>query len=155
MFSTYCYTIRASKLRPVETIGGLNFKTSATTMKTLIKLEELAQFALGIFLFSQLPYQWWLFPALLFAPDIGMLSYVFSNKLGAFTYNLFHHKGIGIAFIILGMLYFGNVFTLIGVILFSHSAMDRIIGYGLKYSDSFHHTHLGMIGNEETKKAGV
>jgi hypothetical protein len=27
-----------------------------------------------------------------------------------------------------------------------HSSADRILGYGLKYSDSFHHTHLGWIG---------
>lgn len=27
--------------------------------------------------------------------------------------------------------------------------MDRIFGYGLKYSDDFKHTHLGMIGKKE------
>ena len=24
--------------------------------------------------------------------------------------------------------------------------MDRIFGYGLKFGDNFHHTHLGWIG---------
>jgi hypothetical protein len=37
------------------------------------------------------------------------------------------------------------VMQLAGVILFGHSSMDRIFGYGLKYSDSFQHTHLGML----------
>ncbi|SDX23359.1 DUF4260 domain-containing protein [Aequorivita viscosa] len=115
-------------------------------MKSILKLEELAQFILGIVLFAQLDYAWWWFPALIFLPDIGMLGYVFNTKTGAFVYNLFHSKTIGIAFILIGMFYLGDIFTLIGVILFSHSALDRIFGYGLKYSDDFKNTHLGRIG---------
>lgn len=34
-----------------------------------------------------------------------------------------------------------------GIILFGHSNMDRIFGCGLKYADSFRHTHLGMLGS--------
>jgi hypothetical protein len=110
-----------------------------------LKLEELAQFVLGIALFSQLQYPWWLFLALIFTPDIGMLGYVVNPKIGAFTYNLFHHKGVAIVLLVLGMLFFGDMYTLTGVVLFSHSALDRALGYGLKYSDSFKNTHLGKI----------
>ena len=35
-----------------------------------------------------------------------------------------------------------------GIILFTHSNMDRILGYGLKYPDDFKHTHLGWIGGD-------
>jgi hypothetical protein len=35
---------------------------------------------------------------------------------------------------------------LAGIILFTHSSMDRVFGYGLKYPDSFNNTHLGPIG---------
>jgi hypothetical protein len=35
---------------------------------------------------------------------------------------------------------------LAGVILLGHSSLDRVLGYGLKHSDSFQHTHLGVIG---------
>ncbi|MBC8508108.1 MAG: DUF4260 family protein [Anaerolineales bacterium] len=38
------------------------------------------------------------------------------------------------------------IIQLIGVIMLGHSSLDRVIGYGLKYPDSFQHTHLGMIG---------
>ncbi|RFN58888.1 DUF4260 domain-containing protein [Marixanthomonas ophiurae] len=116
-------------------------------MKTTLKIEEFAQFMFGIFLFSQLEFSWWVFPALLLVPDIGMIGYAINTKIGAITYNLFHHKAIAILLIVVGMLYFGEICTLIGVILFSHSAMDRIFGYGLKYPDSFKNTHLGSIGN--------
>jgi hypothetical protein len=35
-----------------------------------------------------------------------------------------------------------------GLILFSHSAMDRMLGYGLKYESGFKFTHLGEIGQK-------
>jgi hypothetical protein len=35
------------------------------------------------------------------------------------------------------------VFT--GTLLFTHASFDRILGYGLKYFDSFKHTHLGWM----------
>ena len=90
---------------------------------------------------------WWWFPALILLPDIGMIGYAFSTKVGALVYNLFHNKAIGIALILLGI-YLGEIYSLIGIILFTHSAMDRIFGYGLKYPDSFQNTHLGKIGGK-------
>ncbi|WP_218779856.1 DUF4260 family protein [Hymenobacter crusticola] len=28
-----------------------------------------------------------------------------------------------------------------------HSALDRLLGYGLKYTTGFHDTHLGRVGD--------
>jgi hypothetical protein len=115
-------------------------------MKMILKVEELGQFVLGMVLFSQLQYDWWVFLVWILVPDIGILGYFINLKVGAITYNVFHHKGIAIMLLLLGMFFLGEVFTLAGIILFSHASMDRIFGYGLKYSDSFKHTHLGIIG---------
>jgi hypothetical protein len=114
-------------------------------MKAILKLEELAMFAVSIYLFSLLPYAWWVFPALLLTPDIGMLGYGWNAKVGAWVYNIFHHKGLAILIGALGLV--GNIQVLIlpGVILFAHACFDRILGYGLKYNDSFTHTHLGEL----------
>ncbi|MEZ4810318.1 MAG: DUF4260 domain-containing protein [Allomuricauda sp.] len=115
-------------------------------MKTVLKLEEILMFVLGIYLFNQLDYAWWWFLVLILAPDIGMLGYLFGNRAGAFSYNLFHHKGLAIL-IYLGGVYFSiPLCQLIGIILFSHSALDRALGYGLKYDKGFRYTHLGEIG---------
>jgi hypothetical protein len=92
-------------------------------MKTLIKIEELFLVALSFYLFLNLHYAWWWFLILFFAPDLSMIGYLINPKAGALIYD----------FIILG-----------------HSSFDRILGYGLKYSDSFQHTHLGMIGRTPT-----
>lgn len=117
-------------------------------MKTLIKLEELGQFILAIFFFNQLSFSWWVFPACLFLPDLSMLGYLVNPKTGAWLYNLFHHKMFAIAVWMLGVWWAIPEITLTGIILFGHSAMDRTLGYGLKFNDHFKHTHLGWIGNK-------
>ena len=115
-------------------------------MKNLLKLEELFMFALSIFLFSKLDFAWWWYPALLFTPDLSMIGYLISPQVGAITYNFIHHKSLGIGIFIIGIVLASQPLQLAGLILFGHSSMDRILGYGLKHSDSFQHTHLGTIG---------
>lgn len=118
-------------------------------MKTILKLEELALFLLGIYLFGVLPFAWWWFLVLLLVPDVGMFGYLFSPKLGALTYNLFHHRGLGVAIYFLGIYGNHHELQLAGVILFSHIAMDRALSYGLKYENGFKFTHLGKIGKQD------
>jgi Domain of unknown function (DUF4260) len=115
-------------------------------MKSLIKLEELAEFVLGILIFSNLDFAWWYFPLLILTPDVGMLGYLINPKIGAWLYNFVHHKALGILILILGFYLENQIILLAGTILFAHAAFDRINGYGLKYEDSFQNTHLGKIG---------
>src|SRR5690606_23280916 len=58
-------------------------------MKNLLHLEELAMFGLSIWLFSHTAFSWWWFPALILAPDLGMIGYAFGPKAGAIIYSLF------------------------------------------------------------------
>lgn len=117
-------------------------------MKRLLKLEELGQFVLSIILFNHLDYTWWIFPACLLLPDLSMIGYIVNPKLGAWTYNLFHHKLLAIVVLAFGFWMDNAPLALAGVILFGHAAMDRIFGYGLKFGDDFKHTHLGWIGRK-------
>ena len=114
-------------------------------MNTILKLEEGAIFFFSIFLFAQLDFAWWCFPLLILAPDLSMLGYLAGPKVGAFSYNLFHHKGVGLVVYALGFYLASPVLMLAGVILFGHSSLDRVFGYGLKYPNSFQHTHLGVL----------
>lgn len=117
-------------------------------MNNLLKLEEIGQFFLSIILFYQLGYVWWVFPVCLLLPDLSMIGYLFNTKTGAVLYNFFHHKLVAIATLILGFWLNQSLLTLAGIILFGHSAMDRIFGYGLKFNDHFKNTHLGWIGKK-------
>lgn len=115
-------------------------------MDTLLKLEEFGLFLFSIILFNQLNFKWWVFPVCILLPDISMIGYLLNSKIGAWTYNLFHHKMVAVTLLGLGFWLNIPLLTLAGVIMFGHSSMDRIFGYGLKYNDSFSHTHLGKIG---------
>lgn len=114
-------------------------------MKNLIKLEEAALFGFSIYMFSLLGLQWWWFPLLILIPDLGMIGYAFSAKFGAVTYNMAHHRAVAIMVWLVGHYLGISWVECAGIILFGHAAMDRIFGYGLKFGDSFHHTHLGWI----------
>ncbi|MCW5875730.1 MAG: DUF4260 domain-containing protein [Anaerolineales bacterium] len=115
-------------------------------MKNLLRLEELALFALGLAAYTQTGLGWGWFLLLLFAPDLGALGYLLNPRTGAFTYNLTHHRGLAVLLYLAGHWLGQPVLVLAGVIIFTHAALDRMLGYGLKYPDSFQNTHLGPIG---------
>ncbi|MFV1884884.1 MAG: DUF4260 domain-containing protein [Balneola sp.] len=114
-------------------------------MERTLKLEELAMFGFSIFLFNQTEYAWWVYLVLFLTPDIGIIGYLVNTKIGAIAYNLVHHKGIALCILILGYYYSTEWVVLTGIILFGHAAFDRMLGYGLKFEDSFKHTHLGWL----------
>jgi hypothetical protein len=115
-------------------------------MKTLLRLEELAFFLFSIYLFSLLPFPWWVFPVLLLAPDLSMIGYAGGSAIGAVIYNAIHHRGTALVFYVVGIGLALPGIALVGVILLAHSSLDRVLGYGLKYPDAFTNTHLGRIG---------
>jgi len=116
-------------------------------MKNLIALEEIAMFALAVAgcYYQPLSFKWWLWPVLFLLPDLGMIGYVISPEVGAITYNLFHHKLVAVVVFLVGYSTNNAQIMLAGLILFGHSSFDRALGYGLKFPDSFKHTHLGSL----------
>lgn len=124
-------------------------------MKFVIILEELAMTVVALYLLSQhslgiSPLLWIL---LFFTPDLGMLGYLANARIGAFTYNVFHHKGLAIAIVLAGYALNNEVLIAIGILLFAHASFDRIFGYGLKYSSGFKNTHLGSLDKKITAQS--
>ena len=115
-------------------------------MKNLLKLEELFLLGLSLFLFSKLDYGWGWYALLFLAPDVSMIGYLANPRLGAWTYNLIHHKGVSVALYALGALLSVSWLMFAGTLLLGHSSFDRVLGYGLKHEDAFQNTHLGRIG---------
>jgi len=117
-------------------------------MKTILKLEEAAMAFAGIYFIylHNLGLPVWAWVLLFFSPDIGMVGYAVNNKVGAVSYNLFHHKAVAIALAFAGYFMLNEVFVAIGALLFAHSSFDRMLGYGLKYYAGFGETHLGRVG---------
>ena len=115
-------------------------------MKNILKLEELAMLAISVFALYSIDAAWYWYLLMFIGPDISMLGYLAGNTTGTVMYNLFHFKVVGIALILAGYLLQLHLVLLAGIILFCHSSLDRMVGYGLKYFDGFNVTHLGTIG---------
>lgn len=115
-------------------------------MNILIKAEELLLALLAFYLFLTLGYVWWWFLIFFLAPDLSMLAYLLGPKVGAWIYNMVHHKGMAVVLFVLGGYLEVQWLQFAGLIILGHSSIDRALDYGLKYTDSFLHTHLGRIG---------
>lgn len=118
-------------------------------MKITLQLEQIAMFVLGIYGFTLLTYDWWVFVVLFLLPDLGMIGYLINPRTGALVYNIFHHRGLAILVYLTGVYFQMEIVQLTGIIVFSHIAFDRFLGYGLKYAKGFKFTHLGIIGKEK------
>ncbi len=115
-------------------------------MRNFTRVEELLLAVLAFYLFLSLPVAWWWFFVLLLAPDLSMVGYLFGPAAGGILYDLVHHRGVSVLLFIAGGLLGAAWLQAAALIMFGHSSLDRVLGYGLKYLDSFQHTHLGMIG---------
>lgn len=91
---------------------------------------------------------WYLYLLLFFSPDLGMLGYIAGPKTGAWLYNFLHHKGLALLLILIGWFLSDPALQATGALFFAHASFDRMLGYGLKHTTHFQHTHLGKIGKQ-------
>jgi len=113
--------------------------------KLWLRIEGLVLLIATIIAFAGQHQRWWLYPALLLAPDIFMLGYLANTKVGAFFYNLGHSYFVPALVILFSWRSESKVILAIGIIWLGHIGWDRLLGYGLKYDSSFKHTHLGDL----------
>ena len=116
--------------------------------RALLRLEGLAMLAAASAAYAQTGQGWWLFAALLLVPDVFMLGYLVSLRLGAASYNL-GHTYLSPAILGAAGFWLSSPFvTAVALIWLAHIGMDRAVGYGLKYPDAFQHTDLGGKASE-------
>lgn len=116
--------------------------------RMILMLEGFALFVVCIYAYAKLGLSWWLFGALILAPDIGMIGYLRNARLGAQLYNTFHVTALPIGIGAWGYAWSEPLAMAIALIWLAHIGMDRMLGYGLKYETGFTDTHLGRIGRE-------
>jgi len=75
-----------------------------------------------------------------------MLGYLRDTRLGAVTYNLAHTYVWPALLALVAAVTGSRIAYASAFIWLAHIGMDRLLGFGLKYPTSFHHTHLGTIG---------
>ena len=92
---------------------------------------------------------WWLVPALVLVPDLAWAGYLGGTRIGAITYNAAHATPLPAVLIGLGWWQHRPLVLALGLIWLAHIGLDHLLGYGLKYDDSFQHTHLGILGRKK------
>ena len=117
---------------------------------TILKTEGLFVLAISVILYLHLGADWWLMALLFFVPDLFMLGYVFDRRVGAFVYNVGHTYTFTGVFFLLALVTKNQIWFSVGLIWTAHIGFDRMLGYGLKFSSGFKHTHpqAGDVGNE-------
>ena len=112
----------------------------------LLRVEGAALAVTAVAAYAQFGPSWWLFALLLLVPDLSMLGYLASPRVGALVYNALHTTLGPLALLLVGALAGGTMTVAVALIWLAHVGLDRALGYGLKYPDGFGHTHLGTIG---------
>jgi Domain of unknown function (DUF4260) len=115
-------------------------------LATVLRAEWLAIFLVGVLVYLEFGGHPLALLPLLIAPDLSMVGYLASPRLGALTYNLAHNLVVALGLLAVGWFVPVAPLALAGAILLAHVGMDRSLGYGLKLPTDFRDTHLGRIG---------
>jgi hypothetical protein len=132
-------TISLTELRPegARATGGV---------RTLLRLEGLAVFAVALAVYVHAGFSWPAFALLFLAPDLSMLAYLGGPRTGAAGYNLAHTYALACVPALAGFAGGLSAAAAGGLIWIAHIGFDRMLGYGLKYPTGFGDTHLGHLG---------
>jgi hypothetical protein len=106
----------------------------------------LAVLALSVLLYREAHAGWLLFAIFFLSPDISMLGYLGGPRPGALLYNAAHTYFAPLAIAAIAYLAPASALWPAVFIWTAHIGFDRLLGYGLKYSTAFGHTHLGTVG---------
>ena len=118
------------------------------TVRSLLRLEGLAVAVVASILYARTGSSWWLFAALWLVPDLSMLGYRVSSCWGARCYNAVHTYVVPLFLGVTALLLHADRLLPFALIWINHIAVDRLLGYGLKYSNGFGWTHLGRLGKQ-------
>ena len=116
------------------------------SVRTLLRLEAFAVASLTIAAYAHIGGKWWLFAVLWLVPDLSMLGYRINACWGARSYNAAHTYVLPAVLAGVAYALHADALVPIAIIWTNHIAVDRLLGYGLKYGNAFGWTHLGILG---------
>lgn len=115
-------------------------------LKTVLRIEGLCVLIISTLLYQSTGQGWGTFALLFFIPDISLLGYLQNKHYGAILYNLAHSYILPLLMLIVMLWSSNHQWLYLLYIWIGHIGFDRMLGFGLKYSDGFKYTHLGVVG---------
>ncbi|MGC2464154.1 MAG: DUF4260 domain-containing protein [Candidatus Acidiferrum sp.] len=110
--------------------------------RPLLHLEGAAILIASLLVYRVSEGSWLLFAALFLVPDLSMLGYLVNIRVGAISYNAVHTYLGPLALSTYAVASNRLPIFSISLIWVAHIALDRTLGFGLKYPTRFKDTHL-------------
>ncbi len=111
----------------------------------VLRLEGFAMLVVALLLYLESGQSWWLFVVLFLLPDLSILAYFATPRIGAVAYNVAHTYVLPAAVFALGFIGERGFMMGVGLIWAAHIGCDRLLGFGLKYPTAFKDTHLQRV----------
>jgi Domain of unknown function (DUF4260) len=110
----------------------------------LLRLEALLVLLVALICYSGLHGSWLLFVVLFLVPDLSLLGYLTegNGRFAAALYNSIHCYGVPVIVALIGWKSPFILFEKVAAIWIAHIALDRLLGFGLKYAQAFRPTHI-------------
>jgi hypothetical protein len=114
-------------------------------VRVVLRLEGLCVLIAASIAYSKFGLGWGTFALFFLTPDLSLFGYLAGPRVGAVSYNLARSYCGAVACLAAGLVLPAPTILGVGLIWCAHIGFDRALGYGLKYSDGFSFTHLGLI----------
>lgn len=130
-----------NQLNPTFTDGAVK-----GAVRAWLRVEGLVVLVLSLELYHLTAAPWWRFFVLLLVPDLSLLAYLANPAFAARVYNVVHSYALPVALAAAALATNHAAALPYAIIWSAHIAMDRALGFGLKYPEAFGRTHLGIHG---------
>ena len=108
--------------------------------------------AVSVYFYADYP--WWLLLVLALAPDVSLLGFAASPRVGTATYNAAHTYVTPVLLAAFGVIAEVDLAVQVALVWITHIGADRAIDHGLKYPTAFKDTHLQRVQPFERQSAG-
>ncbi|UUZ65287.1 DUF4260 domain-containing protein [Polaromonas sp. P1(28)-13] len=140
---------RAAPSTRLEVLSHAKAGSVSRGVRTVLRLEGLAVFAVAVAAYAQFGAGWGLFAWLFLLPDLSCLAYLAGPRVGAAAYNAAHSYAGALGLLAAGVLGAMPLVLAVALVWCAHIGFDRALGYGLKYAAGFSETHLGRLGGAD------
>jgi hypothetical protein len=129
----------------INTPQSMHPRLQLTMPGLFLRLEGCVIFGVVLLLYAHLGFNWIAFVLLLLAPDLSMFAFSINKQFGSVIYNLIHTYALPMTLAMASFSFNHSLGLQLALIWLAHIAIDRAIGYGLKYLGQFKRTHLSQV----------
>ena len=117
----------------------------------LLRLEGLAIFAFSLMAYEFMGFPWGFFILIFLVPDLSLIAYFHSPRVGAIAYNIMHSYVLPLMLFAYGFFVSSASADKVAIVWIANIGFYRALGFGLKYPRGFRYTHFGKLGQSHKK----